>query len=114
KQSSWEFYENVREHIAYVHIKDGIWDEAQQKHVYTYPGEGQGDVRRIVRDLLERGYAGGFSMEPHMAVVFHEGDSNASDALRFDTYVEYGRRFMRLLDGLGYSVGAKAPTDKLG
>ena len=64
KQSAWEFYRNVREHVVYVHIKDGIWDATEKKVTFTHPGEGQGDVRRIVADLLARGYDGGFSMEP--------------------------------------------------
>jgi sugar phosphate isomerase/epimerase len=101
KQSSWEFYENVREHVAYVHIKDAIWDPDTQKPRYTFPGEGHGDVRRIVSDLLASGYDGGFSMEPHMAVVFHEGDGGGEERARFDLYVEYGRRFMKLLAELG-------------
>jgi sugar phosphate isomerase/epimerase len=57
-QSPWEFYSKVREHIAYVHIKDGYWDHEAGNVVYTYPGEGEGDVRLIVRDLLARGYDG--------------------------------------------------------
>lgn len=99
RQSSWEFYDHVREHIAYVHIKDGTWDAAQGKAVYTFPGEGQGDVRRIVKDLLARGYDGGFSIEPHMGAVFHDPASRRSlDAPAI--YVEYGRRMMKLLGEL--------------
>ena len=54
KQSAWEFYERVRDHVAYIHIKDGVWDAAQGKTRFTYPGEGHGDVRRIVTDLFRR------------------------------------------------------------
>lgn len=98
KQSSWDFYEQVRQHVVYVHIKDAVWDEAAQKPRYTFPGEGNGDVRRIVEDLLGRNYDGGFSMEPHMAVVFHEGDQHGEERARRETYVEYGRSFMKLLE----------------
>ena len=101
KQSSWEFYENVREHVAYVHIKDAIWDPDANKPRFTFPGEGHGDVRRIVSDLLAKNYDGGFSMEPHMAVVFHEGDLGTEEQARLELYVEYGRRFMKLLGELG-------------
>jgi len=97
KQSAWAFYERVRDHVVYVHIKDGRWD-VSGKSVFTFPGEGDGDVRRIVADLLRRGYDGGFSIEPHLAVVHHDPTITSPDAIRFANYVEYGRRMMALLD----------------
>ena len=98
KQSAWEFYANVREHVAYVHIKDGRWDAVAKKSIFTFPGEGDGDVRRIVADLLKRGYDGGFSMEPHLAVVYHDASVQTPEAIKYANYVEYGRRFMKLMD----------------
>lgn len=105
-QSSWDFYSHVREHVAYVHIKDGRFLEMQpgetfNKCEYTWPGEGDGDVPRIVQDLVETGYDGGFSMEPHLSVVFHEEGEGAEADARFQTYVEYGRRFMEILADCG-------------
>ena len=41
---------------------------------YCYPGDGSGDVRAIMIDLLKTGYDGGFSIEPHVANVFHDAD----------------------------------------
>jgi sugar phosphate isomerase/epimerase len=98
KQSAWEFYEHVRDHIAYVHIKDGYWDQATNKAVFTHAGEGQAEVPRIVADLLRRGYDGDISIEPHLAVVFHDASVTSPDSIRYANYVEYGRRFMRLVD----------------
>lgn len=97
KQSSWEFYKHVKEHIEYVHIKDGIWNASENKIQYTFAGEGNGDVKRIVKDLLDSGYDGGFSMEPHLAVVFHDKSVQSEEAVRYANYIEYGRRFMKLL-----------------
>ena len=37
-QSSWDFYSHVKEHIAYVHIKDGVYDPEKNEVTYTYPG----------------------------------------------------------------------------
>jgi len=107
RQSSWEFYTHVKEHIAYVHVKDGVYDPASGRTRYTWPGEGEGDVKRIVKDLLDSGYDGGFSMEPHMAVVFHDESVTAPEEAKFANYVEYGRRFMRLIEEVGHG-------DKLG
>ncbi len=101
KQSSWEFYEHVRDHIAYVHIKDAKYiaesDGVFPKAEFTWAGDGDGDVRRVVADLLANGYDGGISMEPHLAVVFHEEGSESKDEIRFNNYVEYGRRFEALV-----------------
>ena len=97
KQSSWEFYSHVREHVAYIHIKDGIYDAATKKTIFTYPGEGQGNTRRIVKDLLARGYDGGISIEPHMGAVFHDPNSPHSlDAA--EIYTAYGRRMVTMIN----------------
>ncbi|MDD3927567.1 MAG: sugar phosphate isomerase/epimerase [bacterium] len=97
KQSAWEFYSHVKEHVAYVHIKDGIWNATEGKTDFTFPGEGDGDVRRIVKDLLARGYDGGISIEPHLAVVYHDESVQSPEEIKHANYVEYGRRMMRLI-----------------
>ena len=102
RQSSWDFYSHVKEHIAYVHIKDAIHDAAENKAKFTFPGEGSGDVKRIVKDLLDNGYDGGFSMEPHLSIVFHDSSVKSEEEIKYANYIEYGRRFMRLLDSLGH------------
>jgi sugar phosphate isomerase/epimerase len=97
KQSAWEFYAHVKEHIAYIHIKDGYMDPATQKAVFTFPGEGRGDVYRIVKDLLARGYDGGISIEPHLAVVYHDQTITSPDEIRAANYIEYGRRMEKMI-----------------
>ncbi|MEM9418595.1 MAG: sugar phosphate isomerase/epimerase [Planctomycetota bacterium] len=102
-QSSWEFYQNVREHIAHVHIKDGRFirdlpDSVFEDADYVWPGEGDGDVKRIVADLYASGYSGGLSIEPHLDVVFHDRSKKSSDQARFDGFVEYGRRLEQLIE----------------
>ena len=108
-QSSWEFYRQVREHIAYVHIKDAtayVNSEGKvDETTFTWAGEGNGDIRAIVTDLRKRGYDGGFSMEPHLAAVFHDAehkDSSQQVMSAQEIYVEYGRRFMQLLRDCGW------------
>lgn len=102
KQSSWEFYSNVKDFVAYVHIKDCRFvaesDGIFPNRDHTFPGEGEGDVQRIVGDLLENGYDGGFSIEPHLAVVYHDDSIRSHADVRYTNYVEYGKRFMRLVD----------------
>ncbi len=98
RQSSWDFYQHVRDHIAYIHIKDGTWDETTQTPTFTHAGEGQGDVNRILTDLFRRGYDGGISIEPHLAVIFHENKGEPPEDIMFRNYVEYGRRVEQLVN----------------
>ncbi len=98
KQSPWEFYSKVREHIAYIHVKDSVWDYQHGKQIFTFPGDGQGDVYAILKDLLARGYDGGISIEPHLAVVFHDATVRSEEAVKYWNYVEYGRRLTGMID----------------
>jgi sugar phosphate isomerase/epimerase len=102
-QSAWEFYDNVKEFVIYVHIKDCVViedkGEIRPPVRFTFAGEGSGDVRRIVGDLLRRGYDGGFSIEPHLAAVHHEQDKQVPDEqIRYNNYIEYGNRFIQLVE----------------
>ena len=101
KQNSWEFYNNVKEFIHYVHIKDAIYiketDGIFPENDFKFPGEGDGDVKRIVADLLKNGYDGGFSIEPHIATVFHEDRNESEASIQYSNYIEYGKRFMALV-----------------
>ncbi len=106
RQSSWEFYKRVKEHIEYVHIKDGVWDDAKKNVTYTFPGEGDGDVYRIVKDLLESGYDGGISIEPHMVTVFHDDPIAAKEEAKHKMYVEYGRRMEKMIESIHAALRA--------
>jgi sugar phosphate isomerase/epimerase len=94
KQSAWEFYQALRGRIDHVHIKDGIWNAENQKTDFCFPGDGDGDVARIVRDLMASGYSGGLSIEPHISVSAPASGSHTTQA---SLYVAYGRRLERLV-----------------
>lgn len=108
KQSTWEFYRRVRDHIAHVHIKDGVWNPAKGQSDHCFPGEGSGDIPAIIKDLAERGYDGGFVIEPHMGAVFHDPTSSCPDDLQYSTYVEYGRRAQRLISEIYASAAPRS------
>jgi sugar phosphate isomerase/epimerase len=80
-----------------VHIKDGCIIDG--KDIYTFAGDGDGDVRKILKDLFKNAYDGGFSMEPHMVKVFHDksGCEESNRIAMYKNYVEYGQRFMKLV-----------------
>lgn len=98
-QDPWEYYRAVRDYIVYVHIKDGVMEDDSMR--YTYPGEGDGCVREVLQDLLERGYDGGISIEPHLQAVIHEGKEASEEDAAYSSYVEYGQRLMDLVDEIG-------------
>ena len=111
RQNALEFYDKVKDHVVYVHIKDGR-GQAEDKHGQifpsghecTFPGEGDCKIPEIVKDLYDSGYDGGFSMEPHMATVYHENQDETPEEAKFNTYVEYGRRFEAVVKAAGYSL----------
>jgi sugar phosphate isomerase/epimerase len=109
-QDAWESYRRLREHVVHVHIKDGVRDVATGAEKYFFPDEGVCDVGRVVEDLLATGYDGGFTIEPHMALVYHDPKAKAGNRERFDNYVEYGRRVERMLARAAARAGRKLPA----
>ena len=95
-QNAWDYYQSVYDDIVYVHIKDA--KKVDGEDVYTFCGEGEGYVREIVRDLLAKDYAGGLSIEPHLAAVIHTGQSTGDAAELYKSYTEYGRRLMAIVE----------------
>ncbi|NQZ59206.1 MAG: sugar phosphate isomerase/epimerase [Lentisphaeraceae bacterium] len=102
-QDSWEFYSNIKEYIHYVHIKDSLNPLPGEKEKYTMPGEGQGYVREILKDLQARSYDGGISIEPHLAAIFHDPAAlNTPNDKSYGLYVEYGQKLMNILKDIDY------------
>lgn len=56
-------YDQIRPHLAYVHVKDALFADDS----VVPAGEGDGEVRELVRRLKDDGFDGFFSLEPHLA-----------------------------------------------
>ena len=101
-QDPFEFWRRVREHVVHIHIKDcfnPLHDDVEPD--YTMPGEGGAMVREILKDALDDGYQGLIAIEPHVATVFHAEDPTKVDWQQcYDSYVEYGKRLMKLLESI--------------
>jgi sugar phosphate isomerase/epimerase len=97
RQDPWEFWTAVRDATVHIHVKDATWNPAKNDADYNWPGEGTGRVRDILSDAFARGYDGGISIEPHLAVVFHDASVQASEQVQYDSYIEYGRRLEKLI-----------------
>lgn len=105
RQDALEFYRQVRQAVVHVHIKDARVDD--NNVVYTWPGEGSGRIPEILTELRENGYDGPFSIEPHMAVVYHDPTVQADEDERRRTYVEYARRTAALLAAAELQTGTQ-------
>jgi len=97
-KNTWEWFQTVRGRIVYVHIKDARKEDGTD--VYTYPGEGAGCVGQVLASLLDIGYEGGISIEPHMQAVIHTGQKAADPRALYDNYVEYGHRLIQLVEDI--------------
>jgi len=97
RQDPWEYWTHIKPHVVHIHVKDAKWNPARNDADYTFPGDGDGAVRRILQDALAGGYDAGISIEPHMVVVFHDAQSKANDDAMGANYVEYGRRLEKLI-----------------
>jgi sugar phosphate isomerase/epimerase len=109
KQDPWEFWTAVRDATAHIHVKDATWNPAKNDADYNWPGQGKGRVRDILKDALSRGYDAGISIEPHLAVVFHDDSVQASAEAQFDSYVEYGRRLETLIQQIQTELDGSNP-----
>jgi len=105
KQDPWEFWVAVRDVTAHIHIKDATWNLAKNDADYNWPGEGKGRVRDIIKDALARGYDAALSIEPHLAVVFHDASVQSSAEAQYNSYVEYGRRLEKLVQSIQTELG---------
>ncbi len=60
-QSTWEAYRLLKPYIEYIHIKDAT----EEKRIVP-AGQGVGQVKEILRDLVSGGWQGYLSLEPHL------------------------------------------------
>src|SRR5206468_9705337 len=81
------FFSSRRRHTR----SDRDWSSDVCSSDLTMPGDGEGKVREILTDLIASGYSGAISIEPHVAVVFHDATVKTSDEEMFNSFVEYGR-----------------------
>jgi len=96
-QDAFEFYEKVKDAIVHMHVKDALFPKNGEEPVYTFAGDGDGRVIDILKDLKHSGYEGFIAIEPHMGKVFHESSADKNIEHQYDVYLEYGRRFEKLV-----------------
>ena len=103
-QDSFEAWEHLKAHVVHIHIKDGRRNPQSGEESYFFPGEGDCEVKKILSDAVSGGYAGSFTIEPHMASVFHDASVQSSPEQRFNNFIEYGKKTEEIFRGIGCTV----------
>lgn len=62
-EDTWQAYQLLKPHIAYIHVKDALYRDGS----VVPPGQGDGQLEKILGDLLGNGYQGFLSLEPHLS-----------------------------------------------
>lgn len=63
REDTLRAYELLKPYISYIHIKDAVKETGEVKKA----GEGDGNIKEILRELDLSGYQGFLSLEPHLA-----------------------------------------------
>ncbi|MFD3504076.1 sugar phosphate isomerase/epimerase family protein [Streptomyces sp. NPDC058678] len=87
--------DEIIDHVAHVHVKDARTGPGGQV-TYTLPGDGESGVRSCLRALIDHGYTGAWSIEPHTHLRPHQDqDTTGTDGVA--AFVRYGRCLERLV-----------------
>lgn len=62
-QDTLEAWDMLKNHVAYVHVKDALFDGGR----VVPAGQGDGNVKKILTCLDQEGFQGFLSLEPHLA-----------------------------------------------
>lgn len=98
-QDPLKFFQTVREHVAYLHIKDATMQDGRLH--YTFPGEGSGKIREILELVYQTGMQIPISIEPHVAVVFHDPSIKASSNECWNNFIDYGNQLVSMAQEAG-------------
>ncbi|MBB5936978.1 sugar phosphate isomerase/epimerase family protein [Streptomyces zagrosensis] len=91
---AYDLLPEIAPYVAHVHIKDAIGtpDDAH----YMLPGDGRCRVEDSLRFLLDQGYTGIWSIEPHINVRPHESLAVEGKG-GVEAFIDYGRALERLV-----------------
>ncbi|MGW4378996.1 sugar phosphate isomerase/epimerase family protein [Kitasatospora sp. NPDC004531] len=84
----------IADHVEHVHIKDAVGGGDSTE--YVLPGEGAARLAESLRFLVDRGWSGSWSLEPHLATRPHLG--LAADGTAASGFVAAGRALSTLVE----------------
>ncbi len=85
----------LAEYVTHVHIKDAVFADGTVRPA----GEGDGEIPQLLKALVERGYSGFLTLEPHLQIAGPSGGFSGEDGMRMAAAALRG-----LLTGLPASV----------
>ena len=96
----WPFFETIRNNFAYVHVKDTLMNpQGGRSQNYTYCGEGDAHIPEILSKIIvEDGYDGIISIEPHVASVVHLSGGDTNPEEMYSSYIKYGNLFKGIIN----------------
>ena len=62
KENTMQAYEQLKDYISYIHVKDANWKDG----AVVPAGYGDGSIAEILKRMLNAGYQGFLSLEPHL------------------------------------------------
>jgi len=87
-QNYMEIWNNLKEHVVHIRIKDCSRDPITGRETCFYPGEGDHKLKAILTDALSIGYSGFFAIEPHMV---DDDTAKNNPGFRNKNFFEYGK-----------------------
>lgn len=81
-------FELLKDYIAYIHIKDA----KKSNHQVVPAGQGDGNIKEVLKELYDSGYEGFLSLEPHLW-DYQDFSLLDSDSTGFDLPVGSAKRF---------------------
>lgn len=94
---SYEFLQRIHQYVEHIHIKDGILQG--EEVMYTLPGQGSSKVVSCLKWIINNGYQGILSIEPHLQFIPHLKKTGEPNNL-MNSYINYGRHLEKLLNEL--------------
>lgn len=85
-------FPKLRPYIEYIHVKDALLETGQ----VVPPGEGDGQLAPIFRDLTASGWTGFISLEPHLIHAGHSRGFSGPELFR-----KAAQMMKKILDDLG-------------
>lgn len=70
-------YDNLKDYIEYMHIKDALYENGR----VVPAGSGDGNVEYVLKNLFANGYAGYVSLEPHLGSFAGLADLELDDKM---------------------------------
>lgn len=70
-------YENLKDYIEYMHIKDAVYGSGR----VVPAGSGDGNVEYVLKNLFDGGYKGFLSLEPHLGSFAGLADLELDDKM---------------------------------